>query len=258
MTQPDIFDDDAPWAEWLPELRMILLAYNSVRDDRFSDTPEVPSKAMRSYLRMAAYYPGRAFRATAEILEVLKRGLDSPEVAAELATMPPMGVPQGRTREDCLKMMIPHLVAFTESGERAEPAVPETNWEWRERLPNLSGLLGGYYHQSAVDYLFPDVEADKYDEAVLADYYGSGPDPHAAAAVAEIGELLEMGLDEEALEAAVTAMGSSYGPPPGLSRESWLVAVAQYLSRRLQADGYQPPEGLNPAYPPHDKRAFAR
>ncbi|MBS2531999.1 hypothetical protein KGQ20_04380 [Catenulispora sp. NF23] len=258
MTQPDIFDDDAPWAEWLPELRMILFAYNSVLDERFSDTPEVPSKAMRSYLRMATYYPGRAFRATAEILEVLKRGLDSPEVAAELATMPKMGVPQGRTREDCLKMMIPHLVAFTESGEHVEPAVPETRWEWRQRLPNLSELLGGSYHQGAMDYLFPGVEDGRYDEAVLADYYGSGPDPQTAAVVAEIGELLEMGLDEEALEAAVTAMGSDYGPPPELSRESWLVMVAQYLSRRLQADGYQPPEGLNPAYPPHDKRAFAR
>ncbi|MBS2551798.1 hypothetical protein KGQ19_33525 [Catenulispora sp. NL8] len=169
-----------------------------------------------------------------------------------------MGVPQGRTREDCLTMMVPHLVAFTESGEQTEPAVPETKWEWRERLPNLSSLLGGYYHQSATDYLFPDVEDDRYDEVVLADYYGSGPDPRAAAVVAEIGELLEMGLDEEALEAAVSALGSWYGPPQGLSRKSWLMAAAQHLSRRLPADGYQPPEGLNPAYPPHDKRAFAR
>src|SRR2546421_1569302 len=132
MTQPDIFDEGAPWAERLPELRLVLEAYASVpREERFTDTAGTPSKAMRSYLRMATYYPGRAFRATAEILTVLKQGLDAPDVASDLASMPPIIPPPGRTREDCLRLTAPHLVAFTERGERAEPAVPETRWEWR-------------------------------------------------------------------------------------------------------------------------------
>ena len=43
MIQPDIFDDDAPWAEWLPELRVLLRAYNAVpRAERFVDTEDAP------------------------------------------------------------------------------------------------------------------------------------------------------------------------------------------------------------------------
>jgi hypothetical protein len=182
--------------------------------------------------------------------------LDSPEVAAELKTMAPMGVPEDRTREDCLTMMIPHLVAFTEGGEQAEPAVPETDWEWRERLPNLSSLVGSYYFQGATDYLFPD--ADDYDAAVLADFYVNDSGPRAAAVVSEISELLQMELDEEALDAAIAAMGSDYGPTPEQPTSYWLSEVARQFSRRLEEDDYQPPAGLNPAYPPHDKRAFVR
>jgi hypothetical protein len=258
MTQPDIFDDNAPWAEWLPELRLILFAYASVdRAERFTDTAEAPSKAMRSYLRIATFYPGRAFRASAEILEVLKRGLDSPDVAAELASMPPMIVPEGRSREECLMMMVPHLVAFTDAGERAVPAVPETRWEWRERLPNLASLFGGLFHQDAADF-YPGPDGGLDYDAAIADYCATTRGYEAAAAVSEIGELLEMGLDDHALAAAVTALGSDYLPPSELSYENWLSATARYLKQRLEADGYQPVAPPNPAYPAHDKRAWER
>jgi len=46
---------------------------------------------MRSYLRMATCYPGRAFRAAAEILDTLKRGLDDP-----LTSMPPVRLGRGK------------------------------------------------------------------------------------------------------------------------------------------------------------------
>lgn len=259
MTQPDIFDDDAPWAERLPELRHLLGAYASVpREERFTDTAEAPSKALRSYLRMATYYPGRALRVTAEILEVLKQGLDEPDVASDLASMPPIIPPTGRTREDCIRLTVPHLVAFTEGGERAEPAVPETRWEWRERLPNLSTLLG-YFHQDAgTDH--PAAEGSEYPdyEAVIADYFATTWEYQAAAAVAEISELLQMRLPEAQLAEAMTALGAGLLPPPALSREGWVSAMAGYLTRRLDTAGYQPPEGPNPAYPPHDKRAFSQ
>ncbi|MBV9023381.1 MAG: hypothetical protein JO362_06220 [Streptomycetaceae bacterium] len=259
MTQPDIFDDDAPWAERLPELRLLLEAYASVpRQERFTDTAERPSKAMRSYLRMATYYPGRAFRATAEILDMLKQGLDEPDVASHLASMPPIIPPTGRTREDCLRLTIPHLVAFTEGGEQAEPAVPETRWEWRERLPNLSTLLG-YFHQDASD-VHPGADGSGYPdyEAIIADYFATTWEYQAAAAVAEISELLQMHLPEDRLTEAMTALGAGLLPPPGLSREGWLSEMATYLTRRLTEADYQRPEGPNPAYPPHDKRAFTQ
>jgi hypothetical protein len=227
------------------------------RQERFTDTADTPSKAMRSYLRMATYYPGRAFRATAEILDVLKQGLDEPNVASDLASMPPIIPPTGRTREDCLRLTVPHLVAFTERGEKAEPAVPETRWEWRERLPNLSTLLGGYFHRDAGD-LHPGVDGRADNDAILADYFATNWEYEAAATAAEINELLQIHLPEAQLTEAMTALGAGLLPPPGLSRESWLSAMAQYLTRRLTEAGYQRPEGPNPAYPPHDKRAFTQ
>lgn len=258
MTQPDIFDDDAPWAERLPELRLLLLAYSSVpSQEQFTDTPDSPSKAMRSYLRMATFYPGRAFRATAEILDTLKRGLEDPQVVSDMATMPRINVPDGRTREDCLKLMISHLVAFTEAGEQAVVGIPETSWEWRERLPNLYNLLGGYYHQD-VGSVYPGVNRDSLDEVVLADYFSTGWPYEVAAAVFEINELLAMGSGEDFFALAATRLGLEVVLPRGLSHEQWLSAVARDLQQRLDAAGYQPGPPPNPAYPPHDKRAWER
>ena len=246
MTQPDIFDDDAPWAEWLPELRLLLEAYASVpREERFTDTDETPSRAMRGYLRMASYYPGRAFRATREILDVLKYGLDETDVASNLASMPPILAPAGRTREDCLIAMLPHLAAFTEDRERSEPAAPETRWEWRERLPNLAHLLGAYLHQ----------DAEPPYEAELADYLAHTWDHQIAAAVRELGELREIRLGEDDLAAAFPMLGSAQLPPEGQTYAQWLDTIADRLATHLDAIGYQPPQGRDPAYPPHDKRA---
>jgi hypothetical protein len=39
---------------------------------------------------------------------------------------------------------------------------------------------------------------------------------------------------------------------------TWMTAMAKYLTRRLTETDYQRPEGPNPAYPPHDKRAFTQ
>ncbi|MFE2379454.1 contact-dependent growth inhibition system immunity protein [Streptomyces sp. NPDC059398] len=251
MTQPDIFDDDAPWAEWLPELRLLLFAYSSVNyENAYTDTDEAPSKAMRSYLRMATYYPGRAFRVSREIMDVLHYGLDEADVASNLATMPPMITPPDRTREECFIAMLPHLAAFTEAGEVAEPAVPETSWEWCERLPNLNTLLGGSFHR--------DIE-DPYD-IVLDEYVNAGTheaDHEKAAAAHEITELLAICPDEECVEAAVEALGCDLMPPEGQTYTQWMDHIAKRLNAHLEAEGYQPPAGRNPAYPPHDKRAVA-
>jgi CdiI immunity protein len=258
MTQPDIFDDDAPWAELLPELRLLLRAYSSVpHPDWLIDTPDSPSKAMLSYLRMATFYPGRAFRATAEILYVLKHGLDDPRVASELSSMSPILVPDGIPREDRLRMMIPHLVAFTERGETAEAGHPETSWEWQELLPNLSSLLGAYFHQD-ISYVYPTRDGSVDDEVILADYFTTHWPYEVAATVSEISELLAMGSDEDFLAMATTELGSEVIPPQGLSHKEWLSAIARYLQQRLDEVDYQPSPPPNPAYPPHDKRAWER
>ncbi|WP_328538155.1 contact-dependent growth inhibition system immunity protein [Streptomyces sp. NBC_00344] len=254
MTQPDIFDDEAPWAEWLPELRLLLEAYSAVVDENaYTDTDEVPSKAMRSYLRMATYYPGRAFRASREILDVLKYGLDEADVASNLASMAPMITPPGRTREDCLIAMLPHLAAFTEGGEVAETAIPETSWEWRELLPNLSNLLGGSFHQ--------DVEAphdDVLDEWVAAGTGADGADFEIVAVAREVDELRELCPDEGCLDHAVVELGCGLMPPDGLTYTQWMDHIAKRLRSHIEEVGYEPPIGRNPAYPPHDKRSAAQ
>jgi hypothetical protein len=206
---------------------------------------------------MATFYPGRAFRVTAEILDTLKRGLDDPKVMSDMATMAPIIAPDGRSREDCLRMMIPHLVAFTEGGEQAVVGIPETSWEWRERLPNLSAFLGSYYYQDVgLDY--PGVNRDSLDEVVLKDYFDHKWGYEVAAAVSEIGELLSMGTDEDFLKSATSELGLEIVPPRGLPHAEWLSAIARDLQHRLDAADYEPPTPPNPAYPAHDKRAWER
>ncbi|MEY9930435.1 hypothetical protein ABH926_005080 [Catenulispora sp. GP43] len=154
-------------------------------------------------------------------------------------------------------MMIPHLVAFTEGGEQAVVGTPETSWEWRERLPNLSNLLGGYYHQD-VGFECPGLNRDSLDEAVLADYFATNPHDEAAATAFEINELLAMGTAEGFLEMAASTLGVGAIPPSGLSHEQWLSAIAREVRQRLDAVDHQPSPPPNPAYPAHDKRAWER
>jgi hypothetical protein len=248
MTQPDIFSENVPWAEWLPELRVLLRAYNAVpRAERFVDTEDTPSPAMRSYLRMATYFPGRASRATADILNVLRHGLDDERVQRDVPKMCPITPPPGRTVEDCLAAMVPHLVAFTNGGEQAEPATPETIWEWRERFPNLSAMFLGWFHQDA-----PGSE----DEA-LRSYAEHEPAHEVAAAARELAGLRELcGENEELLGTAVVALGTEQLPADGQPFALWLDDVALRLALQLDVRGYERPAGgPDPAYPLHDVRS---
>ena len=266
MTQPDIFDKDARWYEWLPELRVLLRSYNAVPvDERFVDTDTTPSRAMRSYLRIATYFPQRAARAAADLVEVLRAGLTDPEVMSRLATMCPITAPPGRTPDDCLGTMIPHLVAFTEAGEHADPATPDSTWEWRERLPNLSELLLGYFHQDA---------DDPHHEVV--DRYARTEHPHqVAASLPELAELRALCAtdhgatddgatdgcagsddnDDDALTAAVVALGSEQLPVGGAPCGPWLDDLGLRLALHLDVLGYERPDGPDPAYAQHDRRS---
>ena len=154
-------------------------------------------------------------------------------------------------------MMIPHLVAFTEAGERAAVGTPETSWEWRERFPNLHNLLGGYYHQNVSD-VYPGLSRNNLDEVVLADYFATHWGYEVAATVFEIDELLAMGSGAEFLKTATSELGLEIVPPGGLSYEEWLSTISRDLQRRLDEADYQPPTPPNPAYPAHDKRAWER
>lgn len=168
------------------------------------------------------------------------------DVAYNAASMAPVIIPPGPTREDCLIAMLPHLAAFTEGGEVVEPAIPETRWQWRERLPNL---LGGSFHQDVED---PhDVVLDEWVAGT-----GAGGEDHETAAVArEIGELREICPDEDCVKAAVEGLGSGQMPPEGRTYTQWMDHIAERLNAHLDEVGCQPPTGGNPAYPPHDRRS---
>ena len=149
------------------------------------------------------------------------------------------------------------MVSFTEAGEQTAPGIPETDWEWRERLPNLANLFGAYFHQD-VAFEHPGHGGGPDYDAVLADFFATKRNDQAAAVISEIGDLLSLGSDERFLDAAASELGSGVLPPDGLSHADWLSTMCRDLQRRLHAVGYQPPQGLNSAYPAHDKRAWVR
>ncbi|MEU1627005.1 contact-dependent growth inhibition system immunity protein [Streptomyces sp. NPDC020096] len=244
MTQPNIF---APDAEWLPELRHLLQAYRSVpvpAEECFVDSEEAPSRGMRSYLRVAVYYPGRAFRAAREIADVVHLGINHYDVAACLATMPPIIPPRGKVRVDCLLAMIPYLAEFENGGYREEPAPPDTAWECRERYPNLGMLLAAHFSQD-----------DSLERTARLDaYFEHNPDFRIAAALRELEEAREICPTEAELKNATSGLGMDAPPPDGQPYTEWLDHLAHCLAARLESVSYERPHGLNPAYPAHDIR----
>jgi hypothetical protein len=253
MTQVDIFDDDAPWAEWLPEIRELLRAYKSApREQMFIDTEEVASPAMGSYLRIASFYPGRAFRVTSEVLQVLQYGLDDEDVAEYFNSQVLMLVPPDRSMEECLEAMIPHLVRFTESGEQVPSAMPASWWELVQLFPNLCAVMGQFHLDVADE--FPDA-SDIY-AAVIDDYLRCTHGYEVAAAADELRRLLRMCSEDVELNAVAELPRWWYLPPDGLTYRGWFEQLIDRFEAHLAATEYVPPPPPNPAYPSHDIRAY--
>ena len=70
----------------------------------------------------------------------------------------------------------------------------------------------------------------------------------------EIGELDTLELDEPALAVAFDMLACER-LPAGRTYQQWLDHLAERFTAHLDATGYQPPDGLDPAYPAHDIRA---
>ncbi|MEU6862721.1 contact-dependent growth inhibition system immunity protein [Streptomyces sp. NPDC046876] len=87
----------------------------------------------------------------------------------------------------------------------------------RLRFPELSHLLGAYFHQD-----FP-FEYTSHEEA-LADYLSGASEADRCRAADEIREFLSAHASDADLEKAAAALGLGVSPPRGRLRR-WLVQV---------------------------------
>ncbi|WP_369387197.1 contact-dependent growth inhibition system immunity protein [Streptomyces sp. CG1] len=211
-----------PPGQRFDELSDLLEAY-AYAGFTFSDTAETPGPGLGSYLRIAARDPARAARAVHQIDDLLAVGLFSEEIADEVEDLPQIRPPMGRSVEDCLRIVRDHLYRFLEDTSRVLQVNPQNSWEWNERFPALSQLLGAYFHRDFT-YLY-----DSRDEA-LDEYVSEAEPEDRAQAVQELGELLTMVSSDQELHTAAAALGLDLLPPQGMSLRQWLELIRHRIA----------------------------
>lgn len=209
------------------ELADLLKAY-AYTGFTFTDTTETPGPGLASYLRIAARDPVRAETAVHQIDELLSAGLFSEELAGDVEDLPHIRPPMGMSVEDCLRIARDHLYRFLQDPSQIPQINPQNAWEWNERFPELSQLLGAYFHRD-FSYIY-----DSRDEA-LDEYVSQSEPEDRAQAAQEITELLTMVSSDQELHTATTALGLDLLPPDGMSHRQWLELIRQRVT-----DGNQP------------------
>ncbi|MFE1752597.1 contact-dependent growth inhibition system immunity protein [Streptomyces anandii] len=204
------------------ELADLLKAY-AYAGYTFSDTPQVPGPGLASYLRIAARDPARAVRAVQQIDDLLSVGLFSEEIADDVEGLPQIRPPAGKSVEGCLRIARGHLHRLLQDPSGIPQINPQNSWEWNERFPELSQLLGAYFHRD-FSYIYES------REEALDEYVGQAEAEERAQAVREIGELLAMVSSDEELRIAATALGLDLLPPQGMSLREWLEAVRHTIA----------------------------
>ncbi|MFE5890660.1 contact-dependent growth inhibition system immunity protein [Streptomyces sp. NPDC056462] len=205
------------------ELADLLTAY-TYTGFMFTDTTETPGPGLASYLRIAARDPVRAETAVHQIEDLLSVGLFSEEIADDVEGLPHVRPPMGVSVEDCLRIARDHLYRFLQDPSRVPRLNPQNAWEWNERFPELSQLLGAYFHRD-FSYIY-----ESRDEA-LDEYVSQSEPKDCAQAAQEITELLTMVASDQELHTATTALGLDLLPPEGMSLQQWL----ELIRRRITA-----------------------
>lgn len=203
------------------ELSELLEAYANT-GFTFSDTAKTPGPGLASYLRIAARDPTRAATAVHQIEDLLSVGLFSEEIADDVENLPHIRPPMGAGVEDCLRIARDHLNRFLEDPSLVPRINPQNAWEWNERFPALSQLLGAYFCRD-----FPEWYASR-DEA-LNDYLND-MEEDARHAADEITELLFIVHSDQELEQAVTALGSYVLPPADMTLRQWLESMRHRIT----------------------------
>lgn len=204
------------------ELSDLLAAYANT-GFTFSDTAETPGPGLASYLRIAARDPARAVTAVDQIEDLLSVGLFSEEIADNVENLPHIRPPMGTSVEDCLRIVRDHLYRFLQDPSQVPLVNPQNSWEWNERFPELSQLLGAYFHQN-FSYFY-----DSRDEA-LDEYVGESLPEDRAKAAQELGELLTMVSSDQELHTAANALGLGLIPPQGMSLRQWLELIRHRIA----------------------------
>jgi hypothetical protein len=189
----------------------------------FSDTTETPGPGLASYLRIVARDPARAETAVHQIDDLISVGLFSEEIADEVENLQHIRPPMGISVEDCLRIARDHLNRLLQDPARVPQMNPQNSWEWNERFPELSQMLGAYFHQN-----FPDFY-DSRDEA-LDEYVSESLPEDLAQAAQELEELLAMASSDQELHTAANALGLGLLPPQGLSLRQWLELIRQRVA----------------------------
>ncbi|MFG2671120.1 contact-dependent growth inhibition system immunity protein [Streptomyces sp. NPDC048445] len=203
------------------ELRRLLSSYEST-GFAFDDTESRPGDALCAYLRQTASDPGRVAEALAEIEDLLAVGLFNDEIAEDIDLLPKINPPVGGTVEGCLAVIDGHLRRSLEGPTASPRTPPQTAWEWAERFPELSQMLGAYFHQD-----FP-LEYSSHREA-LDDYISDTPESHLQQAAEEIREFLTLNESDQSLKKSASALGIGSSPPPGVRLRQWLVDVREII-----------------------------
>jgi hypothetical protein len=123
--------------------------------------------------------------------------------------------------------MIP---ADTPEPPAALPGVPTTRREWQERFPNLSSLLGAYFHQDALD----------SQEGILDYYVAHELEEDMTGVLREIPELRRLCTDEDQLDVAFGHLGAQLGPLRGQTYDQWLGRIDERIRRHLDDISYDP------------------
>lgn len=156
------------------ELRELLRSYAET-GYAFDYTEDHRGAALSAYLRLAAFDPARAAEAAAEIDDLLAVGLFNDEIADDVDLLPHINPPRGKTVESCLAVIGRHLRQFLAEPETPSQSPPQTTWEWRERFPELSHLLGAYFHQDfSLEY-----SSERDDSTAAGEHPGAAPSSRA-------------------------------------------------------------------------------
>ncbi|MGQ4382654.1 contact-dependent growth inhibition system immunity protein [Streptomyces sp. SAS_270] len=197
------------------------------------DTPDSPSRAMRTYLRMAARTPGSAARVVAELELLLERGPEDDVLEAldDVGVEPEQLRPSdGKDPDEFFELMLVHLRAFIAAGEHIEDAVPESGWEWRERYGAIRGLMAGAFHVDCL-YDFPD------RDAVLEDHIQGEQVEHIEEMLSDIDDLRIIAPTDDDLEWALRGIGHGLLTPKGMTAWQWMEHIEARLRRYVRESG---------------------
>jgi hypothetical protein len=222
--------DSAPQEYRFDEVHDLLGAYAECGFN-FSDSPEIPGPALESYLRVAAAKnQGRAAIAVRQLDDLLAIGLFSDEIADEVDLMPEIAPTEGRSVEECLRIIRDHISRYLQDPGQLVWKPPQNAWEWRELFPATHHMLGSYFNQDYSYWYSSDSEA-------IEEYLSESPQEDHEGVIREIPELLATARSDSELKQASDVLGLERLPPDGMTLRQWLESVRSQVERYMHQRG---------------------